>query len=791
MLSPRWKKVFRDLWINRGRSIVVVLAIAVGVIAFSSVFTTRSLLLSQMSSQYKSIKPSSLTIFIPGGYEPETLRYIQSHKGVEDVRGSSSSMVRLYVNEGSRNLELIALEDYSNMNFNLITPETGEWPPKRKEIVLERASAGILPYQLGDQIEVETSSGKHRNLTFSGTIHDLRAIPASLFPQLTGYVNFDTFRYLDTNDSLTKIEIRPDGSYHTQDDVLSLGNKLKKDLENRGFENIGVQAEKPDKHWGEDPSNAFVTILTVIGSFSLILSVFLVYNTVSALMVSQKKQIGIMKAIGAKKHQIIFIFLTVAFVYGFIALLLAIPLGALLSYFNLVLVTNFLNLDITYFYIPLHILLMVIFSSLIIPILAALIPVTSGAKITVREAISDFNIIKSAKNPIDLLINKIRFFSRPVTFSLRNTFRQKGRLALTVITLTIAGTLFIAVIGVKSSMLLELDRLMGIYNYDLELFFGEKTDAKKAVNDAFKSAEVVNAEAPVEISADWKKYGNDKKEAVTVYGLEPDSQFMSPAIIDGRWIEDSDNRQIVISNKFVRDNPELAVGSNMPLVINDHTYNFEIAGVFLLPDAKWVVINKKALNKIVPDSTNTSSIRIQTAYHEAGLLNNFSKTFEEQMKHRGYNIAYSLTIQTIRSTNEGQFNFLIFFLLMMAILVAAVGGLGLAGTMSLNVLERTREIGVMRSIGASNNTVFKLVLAESLFTGITSWLISIPLSIPMGIGFCYALGLAFFQKPLSFVFSFSGILIWLIIALIISILASIIPAKKAVSLTVKDTLSYE
>lgn len=790
-MNLRWKKVWRDLWTNKGRTIVVVLAIAVGVIAFSSVFTSRAVLLADMSTQYIAIKPSSLTIYIPTGYEPELLRWIENHQGVEGVRGSAGTMVRLYTSQGSRNLELTALDDYSNSRINLISPREGTWPPERRKIVLERSSAAILPYSIGEYINVETPEGKKKDLEFSGKVHDLRAIPATLFPQLTGYITFDTMRYLGVNDALTRIEIRTDSSYKTQEDVLTLGNKIKKELENRGFTDVSVQAEKPNKHWGEDPTNAFVTILVVVGSFSLILSIFLVYNTISALIAQQKKQVGIMKAIGGRKYQIIAIYLATAAAYGIIALIIALPLGALLGYGNLVLVTNFLNLDITHFTIPIPVLVMIVLSSLGIPVLAALIPVLIGSRITVREAISDFSVVKQGHTFIDKIVNRLMIFSRPVTISLRNTFRQKSRLSMTLITLTIAGTLFISVISVRSSMLLELDKLMGLYNYDLELYFDNKVDANKAVSDAYKSVDVVQAEAPYMLSAEWVKETTENKEFLNVFGLAPDSRFMTPALMAGRWLTYGDTNQIVISNKFIRDNPELGIGRTISLKINDHKYNFEIAGIFLLPDAKWIIINKNYLKKIAPESDQVNSIRIQTANHLPDFLNNFAKNFEEQMKHRGYSIAYSLTVHTIRSSNEGQFNFLIGFLLMMAALVAVVGGLGLAGTMSLNVLERTREIGVMRSIGASNSTVFRLVLVESLFIGMLSWLIAIPLSVPMGIGFCYALGQAFFQKPLTFVFSISGIMIWLALIFIISVIASITPARKAVSLTVKDTLSYE
>ena len=127
----------------------------------------------------------------------------------------------------------------------------------------------------------------------------------------------------------------------------------------------------------------------------------------------------------------------------------------------------------------------------------------------------------------------------------------------------------------------------------------------------------------------------------------------------------------------------------------------------------------------------------------------------------------------------------------MAVLIATVGGLGLTGTMSMNVLERTREIGVMRSIGAESGAIFQMVVTEGLLVGLMSWALCIPLSIPLTHLLDDKLGTMIMTLPLFYTLSTQGIFIWLVIVLILATIASMFPARNAVRLMVRDVLAYE
>lgn len=134
---------------------------------------------------------------------------------------------------------------------------------------------------------------------------------------------------------------------------------------------------------------------------------------------------------------------------------------------------------------------------------------------------------------------------------------------------------------------------------------------------------------------------------------------------------------------------------------------------------------------------------------------------------------------------------LVVFLLIMAILTAIVGSMGLTGTMGMNVMERTREIGIMRAIGADDRAVMRTVIAEGVFIGLISFGLAAILSVPFTYLLSRIVSQAVFQTPIPVVFTYTGYAIWLGLVLALAALASILPARNAARLTIREVLAYE
>ncbi|MCL4269170.1 MAG: FtsX-like permease family protein, partial [Anaerolineales bacterium] len=202
-------------------------------------------------------------------------------------------------------------------------------------------------------------------------------------------------------------------------------------------------------------------------------------------------------------------------------------------------------------------------------------------------------------------------------------------------------------------------------------------------------------------------------------------------------------------------------------------------------------VNYEYLSVLVGQPEMAYSLRIVTAQHDAETQRSINDQIQAAFEQRGIQIQSTQLGADFIREQKAQTDILVYFILVMASLIAIVGGLGLMGTMSINVLERTREIGVMRAIGASNGDIQAIVITEGMVIGILSWAISIFISIPITTVLCYGVGMALLTAPMPPVYGVTGIIAWLIFTLVLGTLASALPARRASSLTVRDTLAYE
>jgi len=387
---------------------------------------------------------------------------------------------------------------------------------------------------------------------------------------------------------------------------------------------------------------------------------------------------------------------------------------------------------------------------------------------------------------------KIRFLGRPVLLSLRNTFRRKARLALTLGTLTIAGTLFICVMNVRSSLIADLNGMFRkYYDFQVELDFDGSYQGRGIETRVLSMPNVTQVESRTTALVQRIKDDGTKGTSFNIIGVPAGSKFMDPDMLSGRWLQVGDRNTIVLSSGLVRDMPEIKVGDDVVLEIDNNEITWEVVGIIPLFYDKIGYADFGYLSRMKGEPGMAKALFVSTEQDDTTSQSEMARLLESYLKKSGIKVGGYMTRDTIASSLTGRNDFLIYFLMIMAIMAAAIGGLGLMGMMSLNVLERTREIGVMRSIGASTKAIGGIVVVEGLIIGVISWMFSLPISVPMSLFFNTMLGEIMGGQALPLEFSLVGLLLWLAIVVAISIVASLLPAFRAMRMSVRETLAYE
>jgi putative ABC transport system permease protein len=433
--------------------------------------------------------------------------------------------------------------------------------------------------------------------------------------------------------------------------------------------------------------------------------------------------------------------------------------------------------------------------ALVVPLLAALWPIYNSVRVTVREAVSDYGIGGKAKLKEKQISRGALFLSRPIRLSLRNAIRKKTRLALTLITLVLGGAIFIGVYNLWASFDKTIEDIQGYFLADINISFNRYYRFDEVASIAENIPGVSSVEGWTEYTGTLVSAKKDEAGTQIVFVAPPStSTLINPVITAGRWLTAGDENAIVIGNHLLSIFPDLKIGDWLTIKIDEKETRWQIVGVYSITGNTGVPLlytNYEYISHLVGAPDQVYSLRVLTDQHDAITQRRISNQLQSLYEARGIGVTSTQLSAEFSRDQKAQTDILVYFMLGMAVMIAIVGGLGLMGTMSINVLERTREIGVMRAIGASNGDIQAIVIVEGMAIGLISWAISIPLAIPITGLLCFGVGMAILTAPMPAVYGTTGIIAWLIFTLVLATIASSLPARRASRLTVRDTLAYE
>ena len=792
-------KVIRDLTSDIPKNLMLILAIAIGVFGVGAILGAYKVLTREMTANYMGTNPASATIEIEGNISTGTLDGVRTLPGIKAAERRATVSGRMKIEDRWYPILFFVIDDFENMKVSTVGHISGERSPNENSMLVERTALTVMRAKEGDNIIVKTPYGLKHSLKITGTVHDPGLAPA--WQEQTGYayISMSSLKHLDENQNFNLLRLQVSENEFSREHITRKAEDVADWLTSKGVHVHEIQVPPPGMHPHQSQMTAVLSIFTIFSFMVLVLGSILVATSMATLMVKYVRQIGVMKTIGGSSMQIGGMYVFMMLILCTAALIVSIPLSRLAAYGFYTQIATLLNLEITDSSIPTSVLLIQIGSGIVIPMFVTALPLIRGSRISIRAALDNFGVSSSGQVWFARFISRAGIFSDTYRLALRNAFRQRSRLALTVGLLAAGGAMFMTALNVSDAWDINLKRIytQRLYDQDIRLNSHVAPDSILKVIHGVQGVKTVEGwdytstsivrEGSYEVT---KTYPDKGHGSFSILALPVNSTLINPTITEGRWLHTEGSNEVVL-NQLAR-NSDMKVGDEIALSLNDQPTKWKIIGFTEdvgSPATAYVSI--KTFAELNNTAGKIATLRIAYTDRSREFASNRNREIDLLLEKQNISVSSSTPVWLLHNAVAAHMKVLVNSLLAMAVLMAIVGTLGLTSTISMNVLERTREIGVMRAIGATPKKIRNLIVSEGFTIGLLSVVIAFLMSLALSYFMGRFIGHISFRNTLTLTISAMAILIWLAIIVIGSYLASIFPARKANKVTTREALAYE
>lgn len=803
-MSTLWHKVWHDVWAHKARTLLAMFSISLGVFSVGAIFGMVDQLLTGMDAAHQAVAPSHFNIILRGVADDDLVADLRALDGVADIDPVNQLPVRYRTSATGRweQGNLVQRPEYANQTYDQLRLIEGTWPTS-PTVGQERLTSQYFEIVPGSEVIFDIA-GTPTTFTTQGLIRHPFVQP----PAFGGRAHF----FVDAA-TLAEFGI-PAGRYvqllvritppYSRERAETIAGDLRAWLGEAG---VGVAVtiyQDPDKHWGRMFVEGIMLVLQVMAVVSLFLSVVLVMNTMTALITQQTDQIGVLKAVGGRRCHIVAAYLPGVVIYGVVALALALPTGMLTAFYATQAFLNLFNVDYATFQFSTQAVMLQVLTAVLAPVLAGLAPVWRGAAMSVREAIATYGLGGDfGATRFDRALEQVgaRFLPTVYAASLGNLFRRKSRLVLTGLVLTTGGVSFLVVMSLISSVFTTIDNDTARRRYDVRVGFTTDQAASRV-------AAVLAGVDGIALSETWltrnatllranERLQDSAGLGAQLVGVNPASDLYRPLLTAGRWLTATDERVVVMSQDTASAN-RLAVGDVITLSLGDTpAVAWEIVGTYkVIAGGGFVTEELYAPLTAVEEASNragrVSRVLVRASATERAFITQVADDLRAAFEADDIKVDLYTSAVTLeeRDYTLNQFAPVVFTMLGVAYMLASVGAIGLASSLSISVMERTREIGVLRAIGASSATLMRLYVAEGVLQSWLSWLVAVPLAYGLAQPLAELLGQTMLEVKLDYAFDGWAVLIWLATMTVMGLMASLGPAWQAARLSVRESLAY-
>lgn len=586
-------KIWGDIKTRKGRTSLVSIAIFIGVLGVVTLITAGDLLVAQLKADIQPDELPMLQYFvtIPGDAPADIdhaahLATLRAQPGVERVEGGViAPFFWKKQDEGRfREASLNAFsEPFDQITLQPVQLFEGEWPQTgQQQIAVEKRMADDFGLDVGDTIDMRILSQDDLP-TEAWTVSAIVFHPYNQFPDEAMFTTFEDAQYLANVDGFNAFNVR----FTDYDLAVEAANDLGAVITDQTPYIVVFQfQEDPDQNQAVESTEQYANILSALAVVAMLVSGFLVVNVINNLVVEQKRQIGVMKSLGARRSEAFMIYAGIALTYGIFGMVPGVLIGIPAGFKMAQIIGDFANTLITDFQVSPAGIGLGIVLGLAVPVLSAVIPVFNGTRVTILEAMTDLGI--SGGYRVGPVARLIRALPVPVTIrqSLANINQKKWRLVMTVATLMLAVTAFMGVSAVFVRINEVLQDLLDTFAFEIQI---QPTQSQpyEAMNALLtENIEGIREVFPgtglaVQVEGYVNQFANTSQLLIT--GVEPGAELLEFDLVEGTaWNNDPDRKGVVLTNE-VASQLDKHVGDTIVMSTGGKRLELELIGIANFP----------------------------------------------------------------------------------------------------------------------------------------------------------------------------------------------------------------
>ncbi len=784
-MNALFKKAYKDVTRRKLRALLTIVGIALGVLALTALSTASALV--RESFQYTDNTASLPDIqFTTAPTSAQLANTLQQQPNVKVVLAQSNLSTRWTFPNGHFPLSLVGIRHFDVLPFNTFQLLSGRFPqPGKHEVVLESSARAVFAVALGGQISLNVH-GTIQQFTVTGFVRTQGLDAATLIGNARAYMDENSleqfFQLPGVNTFLVRVV--------SQASEANTGRQLATVLEEQKVVIYHTDVGQAT-YSNATKTDTLFSIIGIISLVSLVLSVFLLLSTITAVLSEQIPIIGTMKALGAGRRQVFLSYLLSVAFYAVFGTVIGLLAGLVVGYALTVYIGSALGLDFGGLVIEPGLILPGLLIGLGVPLLAAVGPIYTGTRITVRQALSGYGIEARASRlgMLSRFANAtLGFLPQQVHFAFRSLFRKRTRLILTMTGLSITGSVFLAVLVGVSSLAASTDALLRTYHVNAEIVISQPLPAQQVEQEIGNLKGVALVEPTVTIPAKIGTYDTQ------LMGLNPANQFYVKDLQAGRWLTSQDQQSAVI-NSHMAEKLGLHVGDTVTLHDNLHEVQFQVVGITLdnngvtptnVGGVLTTMAQADAFAHLASGASNT--FMVHTVSQNPAEIDATAVRIEDKLESLNLLVRVQTAAQLLQ-TSRGELGAVAGLLAIATAIVALVGAMGLFNSLAMSILERQREVGILRSMGATSRAIVKIFWVEGMTIALLAWIVALCVGIFIAYGFVQALSALL--APLPFTFNPAYLLWMLAFMLGVASLASFGPALGAGKVKIAQTLRYE